>query len=173
MPSPLIIFQESGYIISFGSLFTVTILPSKCVIVFSKPKSDSWRFKVMSKYKLLPTLLNVGWGFYFTVNIKSPLPMSGTYSASFSSTCVSPWAVPFSKSKSTYLFCVTNLFPRHCLHLAAIDWPLPLHFGQCYCIYIYMPIPTFTFCMTTPYPLHLEHFVNLPSRAPVPLQSLQ
>jgi len=86
MPSPLIIFQESGYIISSLSLLTVTIRLSKWVIVFSKPKSDSYRFRVISKYKLLPTLLNVGWGFYFTVNTKSPLPMSGTYSASFDST---------------------------------------------------------------------------------------
>lgn len=173
MPSPLIIFQESGYIISSLSLLTVTIRSSKCLIVFSKPKSDSYKFRVISKYKLSPTLLKVGWGFYLTVNIKSPLPMSGTYSASFDSTCVSPWAVPFSKSKSTYLFYVTNLFPLHPLHLAAIVYPLPLHFGQCYCIYICIPIPTFTFCKTTPYPLHLAHFVNLPPCAPVPLQSSQ
>ena len=121
IPSPLTIFQESGYIISFGSLLIVTILPSKWVRVFSKPKSDSWRFKVISKNKLFPTLLKVGCGFCLTVKTKSPLAISGTYSASFALTWVSPWAVPGSKSKSTYVLLDTNLFPLHPLHLAAID----------------------------------------------------
>lgn len=123
-------------------------------------------------YKLFPILLNLLFGFYLIVNIRSPLARSITYSPSLSNKIVSPLAAPLFMSISIILLSYINLFPLHLLHFEAIVVPLPPHYGQGCCIYIYI-IPIFTICKTTPYPLHFGHVFSLPSFAPDPRHESQ
>lgn len=123
----------------------------------------------MSWYKLSATLLKVLCDFYLIVKMRSPLAKSGTYSASFSITIVSPFDMPFSMSIYTCLLSLMTLLALQCGHLAAMDLPLPPHSGHYVCIYIYIPNPIVTICITTPCPLHFLQVFNLPSFAPVPL----
>jgi len=103
----------------------------------------------------------------------SPLARSGTCSPSPFTTIVSPVWWPFSTVKATSLVSLTVLCPRHCWQAWALVFPLPPQVEHYVCIYIYIPKPIWTFCITTPWPLHYGHVLSLPSLAPVPLHLLQ
>lgn len=142
IPSPFFIICWPGYITLLFSLLTLTLRPSRCVIVLSNPKSDSSSVNGNSTYKLSPTLLNVLCFFYFIVKIRSPLYKSGTCSASLYMFTVSICFIPFSTLNYICLSSFTTRLPLQCSHLASIVFPLPLHFGHSVCIYICIPKPT-------------------------------
>lgn len=113
------------------------------------------------------------WGFCFMVKMRSPRAKSGTYSPYRSSIMFSLFSIPCSMSMVICESSCTSLFPLHCPHLAFISLPFPPQRSQWVYIYICIPNPTWTFCMTTPRPWHLLQVVNLPSLAPVPAHLLQ
>lgn len=150
MPSFFFIIHWPGCITLPCSFSISMVLPSKWVIYLLNPNKDSSSVSGMSTYKLSPTLLNVLCFFYLIVNIKSPLAISGTYSASLFLIMVLPLEVPFSTLNVMCWSSLTTRFPRQCSHFASIVYPFPLHFGHSACIYIYIPKPTWTFYKTTP-----------------------
>lgn len=96
IPSSLIIIISPGYVISPILRYIITSWPSKWIILISKPKRAYFNVIFIDVLRSSPTLSNLSWDNYWSLNITSPALWSTNSSAASLNLSSCPSGEPFS-----------------------------------------------------------------------------